>query len=348
MRGRTIKRFAVLAGVFVLSLAVVMVSAGLGLAEQKVYKLKCPTIYPAASPSYAGSVLRVAKLLKERSNGRLIVEPFTSGALIPSKEIFNAVERGMVPMGVSVARYFVAKVPLGRVAGGLPFSFGSPIEAEYFYKNLGYEKMLQDVILKKYKMYSWIDRVYPTELAMKKCVTTVADFKGVKLRSSGTIQKLLTKLGAAASYLPGSEVYPALSSGVVDGAHWGGAMSNNDMGFYEICKYHLSPALVYAGTDLWLFNKKAFDSLPKDLQAIITSTIEEHFWTRTAEYTIQNDVALAKIQKDKGVKVCTLTPAAQKEITKAAVDLWKEEASDPETKKAVNMLIKYLQELGRL
>ena len=82
----------------------------------------------------------------------------------------------------------------------------------------------------------------------------------------------------------------------------------------------------------------------KDLFA---STIQEHFWTRTAEYTIQNDTALAMIQKEKGVKVCTINPADQKKITQIAVDLWKEEAKDPDSKKAVNMLIDFLKKLGR-
>ena len=38
-------------------------------------------------------------------------------------------------------------------------------------------------------------------------------FKGLKLRSSGVLQLYLTAIGAAASYIPGSEIYPSLASG---------------------------------------------------------------------------------------------------------------------------------------
>ena len=338
--------------IFVVTLSIVVAflfAGATAAADQKVFKLKCQTIYPAASPSYAGSVLKVIDLVKERSNGRLIIEPFTADALVPAKEVFNSVERGTLPMGVTVARYFVAKVPMARIAGGLPFSFGNYLEAEYFYKNLGFEKMLRENVLKNHNMYLWIDRVYPTELAIKKPIKSLEDFKGLKLRSSGSIQKFLTALGAAASYLPGPEVYPALSSGVVDGAHWGAVKSNNDMGFYDVCKYTLKPALVYAGSDVWVVNKKTFEELPKDLRDILSATLEEHFWLRTAEYSIDEDIALVKVQKEKGVEVDTLSMEDQNKMRKIAVGIWKEEAGDnPDAQKSVQMLIEYLTSIGKL
>jgi TRAP-type mannitol/chloroaromatic compound transport system substrate-binding protein len=178
----------------------------------------------------------------------------------------------------------------------------------------------------KHGLLFFTDKIYPTELVLKKPVRTMEDFKGLKLRSSGTLQIFFTSIGAAASYLPGPEVYPALASGVVEGAHWGAAQGADKMGFYDICKYHLKPSFVVSGTDVYVINKKAFDKLPQDIQKILTQTLDEHCWLRSTEYIYQEATTLARVQKEKGVEVITLPPEEQRKITRAAIALWDEEA----------------------
>ena len=81
------------------------------VAKEKVIKWKLQSHLPTASTSWAGAVLPVCKLLKERTNGRLVIEPYPAGALVPAKEIFNALQRGMFQMGTGSGAY----IPLGGV-----------------------------------------------------------------------------------------------------------------------------------------------------------------------------------------------------------------------------------------
>ena len=82
------------------------------------------------------------------------------------------------------------------------------------------------------------------------------------------------------------------------------------MKFYDVNKYHLRPALNVAGTDIWLVNKKALAKLPEDIQKILVSTLEEHFWLRTNQYIYLENKTLSKVQKEKGVELITLPPEA--------------------------------------
>ena len=60
-------------------------------------------------------------------------------------------------------------------------------------------------------------------------------------------------------------------------------------------------------------------------------------------------ITLAKVQKEKGVKVLVLPPEEQKKITEVAVKIWEEEAKrSPENAKAVEMLKEFLKSLGYL
>ncbi|MCJ7500023.1 TRAP transporter substrate-binding protein DctP [bacterium] len=330
------------------STGILLVSDQSAMAADEVISWKCPAHWPMASSSYKDSLQVVAARLKERTNGRLIIEPYPAGALLPGKENFNAVKRGMVPIAITSSAYDMAQVPLLNVASGLPLNFGEVWEAAYFHQWLGFEKMLKGEFAKHGLLY-FTDKVYPTELSLKKPVRKFEDFKGLKLRSSGILQKFLTSIGAAASYMPGSEIYAALASGVMDGAHWGAVQGSASMKFYDVNKYHLRPALNVASTDIWLVNQKAFDKLPKDLQEILTTTLEEQFWLRTNQYIYLENKTLSKVVKEQGVELITLPPEEYAKMQTAALKIWDEVAQKgPQCAKAVGMLKDFNRMMGRI
>ncbi|RJQ65310.1 MAG: twin-arginine translocation pathway signal protein [Desulfobacteraceae bacterium] len=314
------------------------IGAGKADAAEKAIKWKMQTHWPASSPSFAASAQVLVKTLKENTNGRLEIELFPADALVPSKELFNAVKRGMMEIVITSSAYPRDQVPLMDVCSGLPMNFDSPWEAAYFHKEMGFDKMVSDAFA-QHGLYYWPDKVYPTELSLKKPVRKFEDFKGLKLRSSGILQVYLTSLGAAAMMLPGSEIYAALTSGVVDGAHWGAVQGSNSMGFYEVSKFHLRPALNVAATDIVLINMKAMGALPADIQQIVRKTLEEHFWERTKEYEILEANAMTKVQKEKGVELIQLGQEDVKKMEAAAMALWDDVAKrHPDNAKAVQML----------
>jgi TRAP-type mannitol/chloroaromatic compound transport system substrate-binding protein len=344
------KTFAVV-GVLLLALSLTPIQVGSAQAQSaEVVKWRLPMHHStSASPVYEHSIMRIINIVKERSGDRFIIEPYLAGALMPGTEIFNAVKRGMVPIGHTTPAYDLAQVPIFNIVAGLPLNFGDVWEAAYFFKWLGFEQMVRDELLAKHGMLYYSDRVYTTELSLKKPVRTVEDFKGMKLRSSGILQKYLTSIGAAASMIPGSDIYTALASGMMDGAHWGAVQGSYAMKFYEINKYHLRPALNVAATDIWLVNKKAFDRLPQDLQQILHDALEEHFWPRTNQYMYQEELMLQKAIREYGVTLLTLPPEEFAKMQAAALKTWDDVAAiSPECAKAVEMLKDFNRKMGRI
>ncbi|WP_319406259.1 TRAP transporter substrate-binding protein DctP [uncultured Desulfosarcina sp.] len=322
--------------------------SGTAVSDDKVIKWKLQTHWPQASPAYKLSGLAIVEKIKEATNGRLIIEPYNAGALVPNTETYNAVSRGMIQMGTSVPGYFQNRVPLASIASGLPFSFKTLDEAIYFHSKLGFEKMMQ-AACKKDGIFYVTDNVYRTEFVLKKPVHTLEDFNGLKVRSYGALANLLNEMGAAASNIPGSEIYAALSTGVVDGAHWGAALASEQMGFYEVCKYHLKPSLTIAGATCYITNQKAIDKLPDDIRKAFIGVMENHYITYSIEYDYLNSMALSDVQKKYNVEVLEILPEEMKKITKQAVNLWDlEGAKSPENAKAVKMLKEMMEQLGYL
>ncbi len=324
--------------------------AGNGTAEaaEDVIKWKAPCHWPASSVSFKDSLQKVADLVEERTDGRLVIEPYEAGALIPGDQVFSAVKRGMYPIGVTSSAYNLDQVPILNVVAGPPLNFKNVWEAAYFHQWMGFEQMVKDAF-EEHGMLYFTDKVYPTELSLQKPVRSLEDFEGLKLRSSGIIQKYLTSIGAAAQYIPGADIYAALSSGVVEGAHWGAVQGSASMNFYEVNKYHLRPALNFAATDIWMINEKAFEKLPSDIQDILVNTLNEHFWRRTNQYQYLEERTLAKVQEKEDVELITLPPEEYQKMQQEAVKMWDDIAEKSDRcAKAIEMLKEYNRKMGRL
>ena len=198
-------------------------------------------------------------------------------------------------------------------------------------------------------VYWATDKVYPTEMVVKQPITSWDDFTSLKIRSSGALQTFLTEAGAAASYIPGGELYSALDSGIVDGAHWGASQGASSMGLYEVAKYHVQPALNIAGTDAIIVSQKALDKLPEDMQKIVKDALSEQFWVRTNEYLYKERITLAKAIAEQGVEVNMLPDNVQDKLVQTAQSMWDEEGKRSDNaKEALDMLKSYLSELGYL
>lgn len=329
-------------------LTAALLSPGSVSAEEEVTTWRVQSHWPAGEPAYKSSLVRIKNVIEERTDGRLKLNLHGAGALFKAPEIFNAVSRGVIEMGTILPAYAQDKMTLAAIASGLPFSFREPWEAAYFHKQLGFEEMLREEA-SKHGIYYSSDRVYPVRLVLKKPVNSMDDFSSAKLRSSGAMQTFLSDAGAAVSYIPGPELYPALDSGVVDGAHWGGISGAEGMNLFEIAKYVVDPALTNSSTDALIINQEALDALPDDVRGIVVQALDEHFWYRTNEYQYQERTALARVMDEHGVQITTLPDDVQQRLTKVAEKMWDKSADRSDlSQEAVKRMKAFLRELGYL
>ena len=344
---RTLRRTLAIGGSAIAMSTALMLSSTAAAADKPIV-WKVQSHWPGASSSYQDSLVRIKNVIEERTDGRLKLQLYEAGQLFKAQEIFNAVSRGVIQMGTISPAYAQDKMSLAGIASGLPFAFHHVWEVAYFHKNMGFEDQLRKEAA-KYNVYYSTDKVYPTEMVVKKPINSWDDFKGLKIRSSGALQQFLTEAGASGTYISGSELYQALASGIVDGAHWGAAQGAASMGLYEVAKYHVKPALNIAGTDAFVVSQKALDKLPDGMAKIVKDALDEQFWVRTNEYLYKEQIALAKAIKEQGVQVNTLPEDVQARLTKVAQKHWDEEAKrSPEAAATVEKLKQYLGSLGYL
>lgn len=340
------KKLTVLASAVTFGVAAMLSAAPATANESITWRVQ--SHWPGASSSYKDSLGRIKEQLEERSDGRLKLQLYEAGALFKADETFNAVSRGILEMGTISPSYASNRMTLAGIASGLPFAFRNTWETAYFHMILGFEDMLKEEAA-QHNVYWATDKVYATEMVVKRPINSLADFERLKIRSSGALQRFLTEAGAAASYIPGGELYTALDSGIVDGAHWGAVQGAQSMALYEVAKYHVRPALNIAGTDVIIVSQRALDRLPEDLQDLVKEVLREQFWYRTNEYQFQEQVAFAEAEVDYDVQLNELPAEVQDHLVTVAQKMWEIEGErGPKAKEALDMLKEFLGSLGYL
>src|SRR3546814_17257394 len=72
----------------------------------------------------------------------------------------------------------------------------------------------------------------------RKPITSVDDYKGLKMRIPGLAGKVYAQLGVDVKLLPGGEIFPALERGVIDAAEFVGPYQTRRLGLQKAAKYY--------------------------------------------------------------------------------------------------------------
>jgi TRAP-type mannitol/chloroaromatic compound transport system substrate-binding protein len=74
----------------------------------------------------------VAQQLDKMSGGRIKLQVFEPGKLVPALAVFDAVSEGKAEAGYTWMGYEVGKVPAAALFGAVPFGMESPTMADVF------------------------------------------------------------------------------------------------------------------------------------------------------------------------------------------------------------------------
>lgn len=337
-----LKRRNVLKGTLAVAAAPAIITSA--KAQAKV-TWKVQSHWPKASGSFTDSLGVLAKELEAKTDGRFKLELLGAGEIAKGGEIFNVVRRGVVQMGTTSPAYNLNEAELMSMYMGIPGTLREPWEAMHMNKNLGLEAALNEQVKPKGVFYM-ADKAYPTELVLKKKIESVNDLSGVKVRSAGSLLEYLNAAGFAPQQVAGPEIYQAIATGVVDGAHWGAAIGALSMKFWEVAKVHMKPAILIA-QDVYIMNLDAFNKLPDDLKLIFTSTVENRYFQRSVEYLHQEAIALNTGITKMGVEVHRYPDEVLARMAEASKTLMaKEMEKGPKAKEFAEKLTGLMKDLG--
>ncbi len=269
----------------------------------KTYTWKMVTAWPKNYPGLGTAAERLAERVKVMSDGRLTIKVYAAGELVPALEVFDAVSRGTAELGHGAAYYWKGKVPTAQFFTSVPFGL-SAIEMNAWLSKGDGQKFWEEA----YAPFGVKPMVVGnTGMQMggwyNKEINALGDLRGLKIRMPGLGGEVLARLGATTVNLPGGEVFTALQTGAIDATDWVSPYNDLAFGLHKAAKYYYYPGWQEPQAVLELLvNQKAMDTLPEDLQAILTEATRAASRDMMDDYVYNNAMALEQL-KQQGVEL---------------------------------------------
>jgi TRAP-type mannitol/chloroaromatic compound transport system substrate-binding protein len=236
------------------------------------------------------------------SGGRLQIQVYGGGELVPALEAFDAVSIGTAQMGHGASYYWAGKAPAAQFFAAVPFGMNAQQMNTWIYSGGGL-KLWEEL----YTQFNLLpmpagNTGVQTGGWFNRRIDAMSDFQGLKMRIPGLGGKVIAKAGGSAILSAGGEIYTNLERGVIDASEWIGPYHDYLMGFHKIADYCYYPGWHEPGTVLELLvNKSAFEELPEDLQRIVrTGAYRSNIWM-LSQFEAKNSEYLKKMIAE-GVK----------------------------------------------
>ena len=290
--------------------------------------------------------------VNEMSGGSLKIDLLGVGAVVKTAEMQTAVHKGVLDGAHLVTAYWYSKSPVASLFGTGPCFGWSANELMGWIqygggKALYYELMHEKLRLDLVGFFSGPMPAQPLGW-FQKHITDSSQLKGLKYRTVGLAADVLQEMGMSVVQLPGGEIQPAMKSGLIDAAEFNNPTSDKDFGMQDVSKhYHLASFHQSQESFEIIFNKRRFDSLAKEHQAILEYASEaassDMAWKAMERYSQD----LVSLKKDHGVNVYRTPDSVMSEQLKAwDIVVKRFTDSDPFFKKVVESQMAWAERHG--
>ncbi|HTN31096.1 MAG TPA: TRAP transporter substrate-binding protein [Pseudomonas sp.] len=314
--------------------------------QQQSFSWKMVTSWPKNFPGVGVGAERFARLVSEMSNGRLNIKVYAAGELVPAMEVFDSVSRGTAEMGHSAPYYWKGKVPAAQFFCALPFGPNAQEMNAWLHRGGGMQ--LWEEVYKPFGILPLACGATGVQTAgwFNKEITSVEDFKGLKMRTPGLGGEVLTRMGGTVVNLPAGEIFTALQTGTIDATEWIGPYNDLALGLHKAAKYYYTPGWQEPNVTFELdVNLKAWETLPADLQAIVRAAARDVNGDVLDDYNAKNMESLEQM-RDQGVEIRELPDAVLARLKEVAAQAVEDSAAaDPAAAKVWAQQKAYLERL---
>ncbi len=274
----------------------------------------------SATSSWQYGAEHWAELVKERTNGEIVLEIYPNSELGDQKEMTEAAQLGVVDVVLN------APATLGQfmteiTALDLPFLF-----RDYEHAFAAMDSCVLDYFEQAYTdvglvcLANW-DTGFKNLSNSIREIKSVEDIAGLKIRYAGgkALAATIEALNASAISIPWSETYIALSQGTAD-AQFNPASTMVESKIHEVQKYYSSNLPIQYGAEPITMSLISWNKLSPEHQQILRETCQEsaHY---QREVSIQMDVDAQETMKKEGCVISEITPEVLAKIQEMTAPL---------------------------
>ena len=199
------------------------------------------TAYGINLPVIGQTLPRLIADLQAVSAGNIQLELFEPGELVPVLEITESVKEAKIQAGFTWVGYDQGRIPASTLISAVPFGMEPSEFASWWYHGGG--RALGEALYHEHDVQPVLCAINGPETAgwFREPITSLDDFVGLKIRFAGLGGKVLQRIGASVTIIPGGETFQALEKGAIDATEFSLPIVDEMLGFGRVAKFNYFP-----------------------------------------------------------------------------------------------------------
>jgi TRAP-type mannitol/chloroaromatic compound transport system substrate-binding protein len=299
--------------------------------------LAAPSVVQAQAPikwrlqTYSGAPLGAhvikpqIEAFNKAANGEMEIELFYADQLVPTGELFRALQNGTLDAVQSDDATMASPADISDFGGYFPFSSRYSLDLPVLFQRYGLNEIWQEAY-DDIEGVEWLGAGAwdPLHIFTKEPINSLADMAGKRVFGVPTAGRFLSRYGLIPVTVPWEDVEVALQTGELDGVAWCGFTEAYEVGWADICNYALLNNVTGAWCGSYFANSDSWAKVPPHLQELFKITIDQSHYYRQVWYW--GGEADLRVNGDK-LKLTTIPQEEWDTVQADAVEFWEELAS---------------------
>ena len=299
-----------------------------------------------AGPALAEHVIRPAiDSFNKIAAGQMEIELYTADQLVPTGELFRAMQAGTIDAVQSDDDSMNSPVDIKVFGGYFPFASRYSLDVPTLFHQYGlkdiWDEAYNEVGVKWLSAGAWD----PCNFATNKPLKSLEDLKGLRIFTFPTAGQFLTRFGVVPVTLPWEDVQVAMQTGEIDGIAWSGITEDYTVGWADVTKYFLTNNISGAWCGSFFANADRWNEVPDNLKELFKLTMDSSHYYR--QYWYWGGEAQLRTEGTK-LELTTIPEAEWKTVEDEALKFWDEvAATSPRCGKVVEILKAYRETMAK-
>lgn len=202
---------------------------------------RMPTTFQTSTPVIGENPIYVSEAIRKASGGEVQINVIEPGEIVPTFAITDAVRDGKVDVGYTWLGYDQGKIPASPLVSAVPFGMEPWEYTAWWYEAGGRE--LTEALYEPNMVYPILCGITGPETAgwFRRKLESLEELQGLKIRFAGLGGRVIQRLGASVTMLPGGEIFQALEKGAIDATEFSLPIVDQALGFNRVAKFNYYP-----------------------------------------------------------------------------------------------------------
>jgi len=272
------------------------------------------------------------------ANGEMVIELYTADQLVPTGELFRAMQAGTIDAVQSDEDSMAAPVDVSVFGGYFPFATRYSLDVPVLFNQYGLKEIWEEAY-SEVENVTWLSAGSwdPCHFNTTKPIRSLADLNGLRVYTFPTAGRFLAQFGVIPVNIPYEDAEVAVQTGELDGMAWSGITEDYTVGWADVTKYFLTNNITGAWIGSFFANTERWNEVPEHLKELFKLAMDSSHYYRQWWYWGGE----AKLRTEGTKLELTSIPESEwNEVVVAAEAFWSDIAAESERSAKVVQILK--------